>query len=64
MYIVRWLGHNGNRLYGSKGLQSKMLEWVSGVEWSGWMDGWMDTPKALMFIKMTNLLCKQQSTRK
>ena len=34
MYIVRWLGHNGNSLYGFMGLQSKMLEWV--------MDGWMD----------------------
>ena len=38
MYIVRWLGHNGNSLYGFMGLQSKMLEWVSGVgEWSGWI---------------------------
>ena len=37
MYIVRWLGHNGNSLYGFMGLQSKMLEWVSGVEW---MDGY------------------------
>ena len=41
MYIVRWLGHNGNSLYGFMGLHSKMLEWVSGVgEWSGWMDGY------------------------
>ena len=39
MYIVRWLGHNGNSLYGFMGPWSKMLEWVSGVEW---MDGWMD----------------------
>ena len=36
MYIVSWLGHHGNRLYGFKGLQSKMLEWT-GLEW-------MDTP--------------------
>ena len=40
MYIVRWLGHNGNSLYGFMGLQSKMLELVSGVEWSG-VDGWI-----------------------
>ena len=35
MYIVRWLGQDGNRLYGFIGFQSKMLEWVSG-----WMDGY------------------------
>ena len=37
MYIVRWLGHHGNRLDGFKGLRSKMWDWVSGVEW---MDGY------------------------
>ena len=36
MYIVRWLGHHGNRLYGFMGPLSKML---SGVEWSG-VDGY------------------------
>ena len=41
MYIFRWLGHHGNRLYGFMGLQSKMLEWT-GLEWSG--VEWMDTP--------------------
>ena len=37
MYIVRWLGHHGNRLYGFMRLQSKMCEWME------WME-WMDTP--------------------
>ena len=27
IYIVRWLGHHGNRLYDFMGLQSKMSEW-------------------------------------
>ena len=31
MYIVRWLGHHGNRLDGFKGLWSKMLDWT-GVD--------------------------------
>ena len=39
MYIVRWLGHHGNRLYGFMGLQSKMWDWMG--EWSGWI---VDTP--------------------
>ena len=37
MYIVRWLGHHGNRLYCFLGLRSKMWEW-SGV----------NTPKTVM----------------
>ena len=36
IHVVRWLGHHGNRLYGFMGLQSKMWDWVSGVEWSGY----------------------------
>ena len=39
--LLNTIEHHGNRLYGFMGLQSKMLEWVSGVgEWSGWMDGY------------------------
>ena len=34
IYIVIWLGHHGNRLYGSMGLWGKML--------GGWME-WMDS---------------------
>ena len=37
MYIVRWLGHHGNRLYGFMGLRSKMSEWMDGwMEWTGY----------------------------
>ena len=32
IYIVRWLGHHGNRQYGFMELQSKMLEWMDGVD--------------------------------
>ena len=28
IYIVRWLGHHGNKLYGFMGLWSKMCEWT------------------------------------
>ena len=31
IYIVRWLGNHGNRLYGFMGLRSKISEW------SGWI---------------------------
>ena len=30
IYIVKWFGHQWNRLYGFVGLQSKMLEWING----------------------------------
>ena len=38
IYIVIWLEHHGNRLYGFMRLRSKMSEWMewSGVEWSGY----------------------------
>ena len=32
IYIVRWLGHYSNRLYGFMELLSKMSEWVSGLD--------------------------------
>ena len=32
MYIVRWLGHHGNRLYGFMRLQSKMWSGLDGVD--------------------------------
>ena len=32
IYIVRWLGHHGNRLYGFMRLRSKMLTGVDGVD--------------------------------
>ena len=32
IYIVRWLRHNGNMLYGCMGLRSKMLEWMDGLD--------------------------------
>ena len=53
MYIVRWLGHNGNSLYGFMGLQSKMLEWVSGV------DGWMDTPQTVTTTRAPAVLISE-----
>ena len=37
MYVVSWVGHHGNRLYGFMRLQSKMLSGVDG--WSG-VDGY------------------------
>ena len=36
IYIDRWFGHYGNRLYGFMGLRSKMSDWMDGVEWSGY----------------------------
>ena len=30
-YIVRWLGHYGNRLYGFMGLRSKICEWTGWI---------------------------------
>ena len=32
LYIVMWLEHHGNRLYGFMGLWSKKWEWVTGVD--------------------------------
>ena len=45
MYIVRWLGHNGNRLYGFMGLRSKMSDWTG-----------LDTPLTVMTTRALSVL--------
>ena len=52
MYIVRGLGHHGNRLYGFMRLWSKMWTGVGdGVEWSG-----VDTPQTVMTTRAPAVL--------
>ena len=46
MYIVRWVGRNGNMLYGFKGLRSKML-----TGWTG-----LDTPQTVMTTRAPTVL--------
>ena len=44
IYIVIWLEHHGNRLYGVLALLSKKV----GVDWSGWI------PLRLLLLHPTN----------
>ena len=47
IYIVIWLKHHGNRLYGVIGLLSKKSD--------EWMD-WMDTPQTVMTTRVPVVL--------
>ena len=47
IYIVIWLKHHGNRLYGVIGLLSKKSD--------EWMD-WMDTPQTVMTTRVPAVL--------
>ena len=57
MYIVIWLGHHGNRLYGYMGLRSKMSDWMDG-----WVSG-VDTPSTVMTTRAPAVLKQKRKRR-